>query len=355
MKRTGYLFEKIVDINNIKTAIINASKKKKKRTCVKKVLANIEFHAKEIQDMLQDDSYLPSPYYVESIIDNSSCKQRVIFKPKFYPDQIIHWATMQVLEPVLMRGMSRYCCGSIPGRGGAHGQKALKKWLRRDRKHTKYTLQLDISKFYPSIDQEILKTQLRRKIKDGRCLQLLDKIIESTSSGLPIGNFTSQWLANFYLEGLDHFIKEKLKIKYAIRYMDDIVMFGSNKKKLHKARKLIAEYLETLKLRLKCNYQVFKTDSRPLDFLGFRFYRDHITLRRRNALRIRRRAIRIKKKGYFNLKDSAAMLSYLGWIYHSDSHKYFKKCIEPNINIEKMKDVIRRESRKQCNASSVCN
>ena len=353
MKRAGYLYEQIIDIENIKLAIKNASKRKRSRSSVKRVLEDIEGSAANIQRILMTGSYKPSPYYVQDIIDNSSGKHRRIFKPAFYPDQIIHWAVMQVIQPILFRGMYYYSCGSIPKRGGAHGRKALKKWLRKDPRNTKYCLQIDISKFYPSIDQDVLKSMLRNKIKDQRCLAILDAIIESTESGLPIGNFTSQWLANFYLDGLDHYIKEELRIKYYIRYMDDGVMFGPNKKELHKARIQIDKYLRSIGLSMKGNWQVFKVASRPIDFLGFRFYRSRITLRRRNALRIRRRVKKVAKRARIRFCDAAAILSYLGWIYHSNSYQYMQRYVLPYLEIKKLKGVIRNESRKQRDAAGL--
>lgn len=351
MKRIGHLFERIIDIENIKLAIHNASKKKKRRPAVQKVLADVETHAAEVKRILESGDYKPSPYFVVEIVDNSSAKRRQIFKPKFYPDQVIHWAVMQVVQPVLFKGMYHYTCGSIPGRGGKHGYKAVKKWIQNDVQHTKYCLQIDVSKFYPSIKQPILKEMLRAKIKDPKCLDILDKIIDSTKNGLPIGNYSSQWLANFYLDGLDHYIKEKLKVKYYIRYMDDGVMFGNNKRKLHKARKEIEKYLASIGLSMKGNWQVFRTESRPLDFLGFRFYRTHITLRRRNAVRIRRRVKKASRKPEMSFKDASAILSYLGWIYHSNSYGYMVKHVLPYVKIKKLKEVVRIESRKQHNAS----
>lgn len=352
MKRVGHLYEQIIDIENIKLAIHNASRRKKNRTSVKRVLEDIDKSAQDVQRVLASGSYQPSPYFIQDIIDNSSSKRRQIFKPMFYPDQIIHWAVMQVIQPVLLHGMYHYSCGSIPGRGGALGRKALIKWLKEDPRNTKYCLQIDVSKFYPSIDQRILKGMLRRKIKDDRCLAILDAIIGSSDGGLPIGNFTSQWLANFYLDGLDHYIKEELRIKYYIRYMDDGVMFGPNKKELHKARIQIDKYLRSIGLSMKGNWQVFKVSSGPIDFLGFRFYRDHTTLRRRNALRIRRRVKKVAKKSRIRFGDAAAILSYLGWIYHSNSYQYMQRHVLPYLEIRKLKDVIRNESRKQCDATT---
>ena len=356
MKRQGHLFEKIIDLDNIKLAIHNASKKKKKRPAVQRVLADIDGHAEIVRNILASDDYKPSPYFVVDIVDNSSAKRRQIFKPKFFPDQVIHWAVMQIVQPVLLKGMYHFTCGSIPGRGGSHGYKAVKRWLRKDPQHTKYCLQIDVSKFYPSINQSILKQMLRRKIKDPKCLSILDKIIDSTKKGLPIGNYSSQWLANFYLNGLDHYIKEQLKIKCYIRYMDDGVMFGNNKRKLHKARKEIEEYLASIGLSMKGNWQVFKTDSRPLDFLGYRFYRTHTTLRRRNAIRIRRRVKKAARKPFITYKDASAILSYLGWIYHSNSYGYMTRHILPYVKIKKLKEVVRIESRKQHHAAaSLCH
>ena len=124
------------------------------------------------------------------------------------------------------------------------------------------------------------------------------------------GNFTSQWFANFNLQNLDHYIKEELKVPYYIRYMDDMVLFYRNKKELHKIKEKIEEFLKKEGLKIKENWQLFRTDSRPLDFLGYRFYRGYTTLRRGNFLRIRRRLKKISKKQNLDAKDAAAVISY---------------------------------------------
>ena len=164
------------------------------------------------------------------------------------------------------------------------------------------------------------------------------------------GNFTSQWFANFNLQDLDHYIKEELKVKYYIRYMDDMVLFHRNKKELHKIRIAVDEFLHKEGLKIKENWQLFKTDSRPLDFLGYRFYRGHTTLRRSNCLRIRRRIKKIYKKGKINVTDAGAVLSYNGWLKHSNSYNFTKKYINPYISINKCKEVIKNERGKQYKA-----
>lgn len=347
MKRVGYIFEKVCDINNILQAIENASRGKKNRRIVQNVLAHKQEAAEAVRELLVKKEYTPKPYREFKIKDGASQKERIIYCPAFYPDQIIHWAIMQIVEPILQKGMYEFSCGSIPGRGVHYGKRYIERWLRRDRKNTKYCLKLDIKKYYPHINNTVLKEKFRAKIKDPNALWLIDTIIDSHKEGLPIGNYTSQWWANFYLEGLDHYIKEQLHIKYYLRYMDDMVLFCANKKILHKVRKLIAEYIQPLGLTLKENWQVFKVNSRPIDFLGFRFYHDRTTLRRRNSLRIRRRVARVYRKGKITVHDARAILSYLGWIYHSNSRTYYARYIKPYINIKNLKEIVSRESRKQ--------
>ena len=339
MKRLGYIYEKIYDKENIRTAIWKASEKKRNHNYVKKVLDNENYYIDKIHGMLVSKTYEPTKPIIKTIQDHSSGKVRVIHKPQFFPDQIIHWALMLQIEPIIFKGMYEYSCGSIPNRGTSYGQRMVRKWLDKDPRNTKYCLKMDITKFYPSIDNELLKGMFRRKIKDGDCLNLIDTIIDQIE-GQPIGFYTAQWFANFYLEGLDHYIKEELGVKYYVRYVDDLVLFGSNKRKLHQVRKAISEYVSNLDLTVKGNWQVFKVSDRDIDFLGVRFYQDRTTLRRRNALRIRRRVARIRKKGYLNNKNASAILSYWGWIKRTDSYLYYHKYISPYVPLKLARKVV---------------
>lgn len=339
MKRTGYLFEKITDLENIKEAARKASLGKRHQFSVQRVLNNLDHYATKIKTALENEAYTPSPYITKRIADGTAKKEREISKPRFYPDQIIHWAIMLQVEPIFMRGMYYYNCGSIKGRGSNHGQKAIRKWLDKDIRNTKYCLKLDISKFYPSVSNRVLKSQFRSVIKDQRALKLMDSIVDS-AKGLPIGNYTSQWFANFYLTGLDHFIKRQKGAKYYIRYVDDLVILGPNKRHLHKLLKAIAGYIVALDLTVKSNWQVFKTDSRPLDFLGFRFYRSHTTLRRKTSLRIRRRAEKIGKKTRINQHDAAAIISYWGWIKRSNSYRFYTHYIKTHVSVNHCRKVV---------------
>lgn len=331
-KRYGYIYAKVYDLDNIKLAIMKSSLGKRNQRRVKTIIDNIDYYARKIQEMIINKTYVASPYKIKVIQDGANQKERTIFKPRYYPDQIIHWALIMQLEPIMLKGMYQYSCGSVPGRGTSYGQKTIRKWLDNDRKNTKYCLKMDISKFYPSVDNEMLKLSFRKKIKDKDCLWLIDEIIDS-SKGLPIGNYTSQWFSNFFLQDLDHLIKEKLGVKYYVRYVDDLVLMGANKKKLHRAKKAIEEYLKTINLKLKGNWQVFRVDCRDIDFLGFRFFRNKTILRKRNALRIRRRVKKIRKKPFFLYKDACAVISYWGWIKRSDSYNFYNKHVKPYTSI----------------------
>lgn len=346
MKRKGNIYEKITDLNNIETAIYRASKGKGNRKSVEKILDSPTYYAMQVQQALINKTYVPNKYVEMKIRDGANKKERIIYKPRFYPDQVIHWALMLQLEPIIMKGMYEFCCASIKGRGIMRGMRHIKKILVQDRKHTKYCLKLDVKKFYPSIDKQILKNKFRRVLKDKDTLNLIDLIIDSSESGIPIGNFTSQWFANFYLQDLDHFIKEQLKVKYYVRYMDDMVLFSNNKKELRKIKIEIDNFLSKEKLTIKENWQLFKTESSPLDFLGYRFYRGYTTLRRSNFLRIKRRAKKMAKKDHITYHDAAAMLSYSGWLKHCDSYNYQQKYIKPYVNYKLCKEVIRNESKK---------
>ena len=186
MKRIGNIYSKLCDKNNIKIAILKASAGKKSRKNVVKIMNNIDYYVDDIYKMLDDKSIKLSPYKKMKIHDGVNKKERIIFKPAFYPDQVIHWCIMLQLQPILEKGMYEYCCASVPNRGIHYGGKQIKRILKDDKKNTKYCLKLDVKKFYPSIDKFCMKSKFRRIIKDYDMLDLIDKIIDSSESGLPI-------------------------------------------------------------------------------------------------------------------------------------------------------------------------
>lgn len=347
MKRIGNLFEKVYDKGTIRAAIMNASKGKRSRKDVRDVLGRIDFYIDMLHDKLKNGTYAPSDYEVEVVREGSFRKERTIYKPKFFPDQVVHWCIYITIREWIYKGMYVFSCGSVPKRGVHYGKRFVQKWVRGDRKNTKYYLKMDVRKFYPSIEIERLMTKLHRKFKDEKLLGLIGSIL-AKADGLPIGMLLSQVFANFYLSDVDHYIKQDLHAVYYLRYMDDMVVFGRNKKELHRIRKQIAEKLDENGLHMKDNWQVCRLDAEPLDFMGFRFFRDKTTLRRSIMLRITRKIKAVYKKGRAaSYADACAVISYLGWIKHSDTHGLFVKWIKPYLHLGQMKNIIRRKQQNE--------
>ena len=271
MKRIGNLYERVCEPDNIYLAYTKARKGKTKSYGVVQFEKELERNLEEIHEKLKDGSYRTSEYQTFFI---HHPKEREIYRLRF-KDRVVQHAIMNVLEDVWTPIFISQSYSCIKGRG-IHG--ALKT-LRRDLKDengTAYCLKMDIRKFYQSVDHEVLKLIVRRRIKDERLLLLLDGIIDS-APGIPIGNYLSQFFANLYLSYFDHWLKEDKKVRYYYRYADDMVILSSDKKNLHALKDEIREYMRNvLKLELKDNWQIFPVGKRGIDFIGYVFYHDHV-------------------------------------------------------------------------------
>lgn len=348
MKRIGYLYEQIYSYENLNKALDNACRQKRDKPFVKRILDNRDYYINKLHDELISESYKLHKNITKTIYERSSQKQRALTIPKFYPDQVLHWAISLQLTKIFTKGMYTYNCGSVPGRGGQYAKKYVDKILKNDKK-AKYVLKLDIRKFFASISNEKLKALLRTKIKDKKALRLLDAVIDNGGEGLPIGYYTSQWFSNFYLEKLDHYVKEVLHIRHYIRYVDDMVLIDTNKRKLHKARTQIADYLmeNGYKVTIKDNWQLWRLHSRPLDFVGYRFYKDKTLLRKRMFYLLNRKVRQVKKKGYCTVKTARGLISLLGWLKHIPGGKrYYLTYIKPVISKSEMARIVSAYDKK---------
>ena len=179
MKRVGNLYQKICSIENCRAAILAASRRKRRRRNVTRILGSLDHYAEILQKLLRDHLWEPAPYSVRYINDGIRLKRRRLAKPRFWPDQCIHHALDRVMEPVIMKGMDYYCCGSVRGRGAARAKKGLTRWIRRKPRLSKYVFKMDIHKYFDSISHEELMAVLRRKVKDPEVLKLYQKILDS--------------------------------------------------------------------------------------------------------------------------------------------------------------------------------
>ena len=354
-KRVGYLYERMLEKEVIRSCIITGSRGKRKRQDVKEVLSDVDGYTEKVYKLLATETYVPTVPRKIRIFDNSCRKERDIKVVPYYPDGIIQQLAVYAMKGVLMRGMYRWSCASIPGRGNSCAANYVKKHLKEDPKGTKYCGKFDIHHYYPTISKQKMMDALRRKIKDEKLLNLVEMIIRSDPDpGISIGFYLNQWLANYFLEPLDHFICTLKGVKYYVRNMDDIVILGGNKKKLHRAREHISRYLETmLGLKLKDNWQIFKTDSRGIDFVGFRFFHGRTILRRRNFQKLRRNARTARRFLETHRKIpphvAAGLLSRAGQLRHCNGQNIFDKYIKP-IGINRLKAIVRKETLRRMEA-----
>lgn len=320
MKRIGNLYEDVVSYDNIRKAMLDASKTKRSQKRVQEVLRNSDFYAA----IIRDNFHISGIYKEKVHIDESSGKTRILEIPPYFPDQIIHHALVDVTYPYIRKKYINQTCCSVKGRGTLYASMIVRKYIRSG---ARYFVKFDIKKYFPNIDHEILKELLRKIIKDKKVLELYDEIIDSVRCGIPIGNYTSQPLANLYLTPLDRFIKETLKVRYYVRYMDDFIIMGENKKKLCRLIEPIKEYIrDNLKLKTHDNEHVDtisyldkkgKRHGSPIDFCGFRHYADHSTIRRRIYKRLRRSLLRQSARP--SVQRAKRLMCYYGYLKHSDS------------------------------------
>jgi len=330
MKRYGNLYPLMYDLDNIRLAHKNAKRGKAHYKEVQMINSNIDTYVNAIHYMLKDKTFRNAEYTI--FIKNDNGKLREIYKLPYYPDRIVHHCIMQILEPIWMSVFITDTYSSLKGRGIHRGVKRLQKALQ-DIENTTYCLKLDIRKFYPSIDHSILKSIIRKKIKDSDVLWLLDVLIDSTS-GIPIGNYLSQYFGNLYLAYFDHWMKEGMQCKYYFRYCDDIIILHKDKEVLHNLLVDIDAYLyANLKLVIKHNYRIFPVDACGIDFLGYVFYHTH-TLARKAIVKRFKKKIAYVLRNYKCIKAFAitsSIMSYAGWFIHCNSKNLIKSYITKRV------------------------
>lgn len=315
MKRHGNLFDKIVDKDNIRLAHKNARKGKTFYAEVQKIDADIDRYVNEIHNMLVEGTYTVSGY--KMFTKNDKGKIREIYKLDYYPDRIIHHAILQVLEPIWKPMLINSTYQSIKGRGVKACKRNVEKCIKEYKDTELWVLKLDIKKFYPSVNNEILKFIISKKIKCKKTLELLYRIIDSMR-GLPIGNYISQYLGNMYLMYLDQLIKSLPTTVSYFRYCDDIIVFSNSKDNIKEICVIITKYLEReLKLSVKNNVQYFSLNKRPLDFVGYVFMSN-------GKVRLRSSIVK-RMKNTLAENKTESVSAYYGWVLESKAFGLWNK------------------------------
>lgn len=347
MKRIGNLYGKVISMENLRLADEKARRGKLRTYGVRVHDRNREADLLALHEALLTKTFKTSDYDVFTIHEP---KEREIYRLPYYPDRIVHHAIMNVLEDIWVRTFTYNTYSCIKGRGIDGCARRVGRIIRSYEGKPLYCLKIDIKKYYPSIDHEVLKDLVRRRIKDKDLLWLIDEIIDS-AQGLPIGNYLSQYLANLMLAYFMHWVNERLPYEVqevlgltekphidSTEYADDIVFLSDSKEVMRTAFGLIRSYIEDrLRLTVKGNWQIFPIadnkqarNGRALDYVGYQFFRKQRLMRKsikknycRAVAALNRRSPPPDPKTY-----KRKICSWLGWARYSNSRHLLKLTIK---------------------------
>lgn len=327
MKRFGNLYAEIVSEANMLKAIDAALASKAWKREASRILA----HREEAAKWLSAHPFPENRYRAKSVVDAASGKRRDLLVP-CAADLVRQHAAMQVIQPLLERGFYEHSFACRKGKGATRCAMYARSRLSRMARRRTYFAKIDVVKYYDSVDPSVMKSLLRRVLKDREALSLMDAIIDGTGKpkGLPIGNFTSQIFANVYLTPADRYAKQALKVPLYVRYADDMLLASNNKRTLKKQVEALVEFIER-SLHLKCHRERIQiralSDSGDgfVDLCGFKMYKSHIHVRKRTFLRIRRTAAALSRR--VTLSKARSFMSYWGYLKRADCASWTKEAL----------------------------
>ena len=317
------LWRQLISFENLFLAWRKARRGKSGNPRVAQFELDLENELLVLQQALSEGSYLPGKYELFTLYER---KARIIAVAPFR-DRVVHHALMNVVEPIFDKVFIDYSYACRKGKGVHAAVDQYQTWSRQYR----YALKLDIQSYFPSIEHTIIKKKIGSHLRDKNILNLFDKIIDSACTlnkqgegkGLPIGNLTSQCLANLYLNEVDHWVREDLKISTYLRYVDDMFLLSNSKYQLHQAREALSDRLsqENLKLHER-KWQLVPVQA-GLDVLGYRVWPYKRRLRNDNVYRFSRRLRKMAKhyaQGKLNWGDfNPSVQSWLGHARHANT------------------------------------
>lgn len=332
MKRFGQLWPQITDFANLHAAYRKARRGKAHRPGVAAFALNLESDLLSLQDELLEDRYEPGGYRLFTVYER---KPRLIAAAPFR-DRVVHHAVINIIEPLLDRRFIDDCYACRRDRGVHAAVNRYQAWSRQYR----YAMKLDVKRYFPSIDHALLKAALARHIKDREVLRLLARIIDTGPRndgdgpvyfpgddlftplqhglGIPIGNLTSQFFANLYLNDFDHWVREELRVPAYLRYVDDMVFLANDKARLHAVRSAVEEKLAALRLRIHPDKAQVVPTSVGLDMLGYHVFPGFRRLRNDNGRRFAHKLRRYARAYRCGVMDWSAVNSRVqSWIGHA--------------------------------------
>lgn len=330
---------------------------------IRKLAYNDRMSLHKIVDYISKEMYLEikkrniqlEPIKYEERYDKSSKKVRNIGIASM-KQQCFDYIAVNSCKKMFLAKIGHYQCASLSNKGQIFGKNAIETWIRTNPNKCKWIFKCDIKKFYPSVNHNIIKSYLKRDIKNDDVLYLLYALIDTYDEGLCIGSYLSQFLANYFLSYPYHYVSEMLYttrrdkrinlVNHVLFYMDDLLLLGSSKKNVKKASKLLEKYLhDNMQLELKPTYQLFPLDSRPIDMMGYKIYTYKTTIRKRIFDRANKVYLKAKRNKFeVNLTDAYKIVSYYGYFKHSWGKKYIKK-VKLNKTLKNAKEVISNASK----------
>ncbi len=314
------LYEQIYDINNLYKASKNALKGKKSKPSAAKFWLNEDRELAKMHEELKNKNYRFGKY-TEFTINDNSVMRKISAAP--FRDRVVHHAIINIIEPFFEKSFIYDSYANRKGKGTSNALKRAKYYANR----YDYVLQLDIKKYFPSIDHQILINELSKKIKNKEMMSFLEKLIFNSNKqeevnfyykndnlftpferkrGIPLGNLTSQFFGNVYLDKFDHHVKENLRIKGYIRYVDDMIFFSNSKDFLLNLIDEINKFLDILRVKIHPDkIKLIKTVTGFI-FLGYKVFKTHFRLTSKSIRRGRKKLKKIKYLYRYNKLDLAS-------------------------------------------------
>lgn len=332
MKTIKNIYSRIKTKDNVIRVIQDSLDGKK---YANQVLKKQDKYVDFVVDQLCSKTYTLLPTRTEVIKERH--KPRTITKSNYFPNKIYDYLIVDGIKDMVNKSMYKWCVGNVEGRGKDIGIDYVHKHINT----YKYAVKLDIKKFYDNIDKKILFTLVKKRISDNDFLDFYKAIIGDTGKGLGLGLNSSQWLSNFYLNGLDYFVKQELKVEAYVRYVDDMILISNNKRKLQRAVAQIIDYIATeLNLELKEMPEVVKVSTgEEVDFVGYKISRPQISLRKKLFHRFN---TLYKRMTVPSIKRAKTVTSLWGWFKKTtNSFKYYKKYLRETISFTKIKQILK--------------
>lgn len=350
MKRLGRIWPQVINFENLLSAYLKARKGKQSVPSVAEFTLNLEYELLSLQQELSEMTYQPGSYRLFTIYERK--KRQIAAAP--FRDRVVHHAIMNIIEPPIDR---RFIFHSYACRQGKGVHAAVDRYQQWSQQYP-YVLKMDIEQYFPAIDHDVLKVKLRHYLKDRYLLALLDRIIDTAPTavgrtdvyyfpqddlltplehivGLPIGNLTSQFFANLYLDGVDHFIKEQLRVRAYLRYVDDLLILGRDKVQLHEIREQLRERLAQDRLRLHPRKANIYHTAHGIDLFGYQVFPHKRKLRNDNGhafYRRLRKMAQLYHQGVLNLEDiHPRVRSWIGHAIHGETQGLRKKLFASTI------------------------